>query len=933
MQYAALAFSIIIMPLRKNGNKNGKVAKKAKTATTTNRTTQPEKECEVNPLRSTIYIPENKTSVWVHNVSASIQKTPAAFWSTGTHLLDKTTLKSKRDVPVEVWTFYEDDPIGVDAGVLRNNPQQGIWGYTSDIQLKIHTVRPLKSQLPLKPHQIVIVPPGEQMPPDMQVAGVWVRPQLKRDMSALADGTTGFLQVSGQLERQEKHSIGGAWKMLGFNDQVKTGQRKQAAKWPAKEKPKAPKESVAPKNNKEFTTPSPPSRNNDPTTFVVRDPKDPRGKRIFKFDVPKEATLPALIKPVAQKLNRNPRKFQLVGEDDELPVTESNHIRTTQVYKVVDWKPEEITVKVPSKSRTFTLLVDPDETPQQLLDKARIQACVDPTKPFRLDPVSPNKTRDKRAFVLVPDDTIDDNSNPNHEHLPLGRPKNLDCDDESVEEVPLDKSRTGMELPPIVTLELPDGQRTSVTILPQHNLHDLQDELEEITDIPPHAQRLVWLDPDDSIRVTEENLHPTSLQNLPVMKLSEVPHVQIHNPTKSRTYTLFIDPEPPAPSMVAQRPKHSISLLPTQTVDDLHDLIPESPHARVFFFDSHGDVLEDEDEIGKAKLDLDKPLRMEVLPAMEIQTPDKSRIFTLYIDPEPPSPKTLKARPKYSLSLLPTQTPADVNALIGEPRARVFFMDAEGRELEDNEPLSRADMDLDGILRMETLPAVEIVAPKSGRTFTLFIDPEPPSPGTLQRRPKYSLSLLPTQTPADVADVMGEPGGTRVFFMDPEGNSLDDDDPLHRADLDLDKPLRLQYEDDPIPITVQQSNGRSFVLMIDRDDTVKDVRQKLRKKSNMQVGGLRLGDLDFDDLEEDELMSNYVRPGMILDAESPKVDIHVPGVGQRIRMAILPTTTMQDVQDFVEEELYKGKQRKPRVFLMDLDESFVSRHQRYYIVV
>jgi hypothetical protein len=71
-----------------------------------------------------------------------------------------------------------------------------------------------------------------------------------------------------------------------------------------------------------------------------------------------------------------------------------------------------------------------------------------------------------------------------------------------------------------------------------------------------------------------------------------------------------------------------------------------------------------------------------------------------------------------------------------------------------------------------------------------------------------------------------------------------------------------------------------------------DVQRKLRAKSNLEVGAFRLGDLDFDDVNEDELFRDHVRPGFILDAEPPKVEIRVPGTTEKIRMAILPTTTM-----------------------------------------
>jgi hypothetical protein len=276
-----------------------------------------------------------------------------------------------------------------------------------------------------------------------------------------------------------------------------------------------------------------------------------------------------------------------------------------------------------------------------------------------------------------------------------------------------------------------------------------------------------------------------------------------------------------------------------------------------------------------------------------IETPSKSRTFVLYIDPEPPSRKVLAKRPKNSLSMLPTDTPDDVNNAIGERNARVFFMDCDGNLLDDDTPLKHADLNLDRILRMERIPDALIETPCKTRTFALYIDQEPPSPKSLAKRPKTSLSMLSTSTPNDVNMALAEQGErqARVFFMDAAGNPLNDDDPLTKAALDLDEILRLHPVDDDT-FTFRTKGGRTFVLHITPEDTIMDVQRKLRAKSNLEVGAFRLGDLDFDDVNEDELFRDHVRPGFILDAEPPKVEIRVPGTTEKIRMAILPTTTM-----------------------------------------
>ena len=72
--------------------------------------------------------------------------------------------REQRQQPMELWTFFEDDPLGVEESVLRNNPQQGLWGYAASVRCRQGLIRPLKSQIPLRPDQMVIVPPeGENL--------------------------------------------------------------------------------------------------------------------------------------------------------------------------------------------------------------------------------------------------------------------------------------------------------------------------------------------------------------------------------------------------------------------------------------------------------------------------------------------------------------------------------------------------------------------------------------------------------------------------------------------------------------------------------------------------------------------------------------------------------------------------------------------------
>ena len=1069
-----------------------------------------ETSSEVNPLRSTLAIPENKTSVWVYQQqpleeqqSQPLPKEPAAVWSTGTFILERTMTREQRQQPMELWTFFEDDPLGVEESVLRNNPQQGLWGYDASVKCRQGLLRPLKSQLPLRPDQIIIVPPDGDIPEGLQVAGIWIRPQYKRDVSALADGTTGFLQISGSLERYEKHSIGGAWKMLAFNDVIqKTQKPKRKTKTPLSEnhKPDALPSSKTSKGKSKSNDSEPvlsmKPTGLDPTKIHVKDPKDKKGKRTisFPFDPTKQWDVPSVLDPIAKKLNRNPRKLQLVQDNDGLPVTPDRPPVPGQVYTLKDLQPEEVRISVPSKGRDFTLLVDPNtDSLPEILKKAKKQAGILPIHPFSLIPDESDNSKSsplKRSFVLIPEDPNEhDRPNDNHETMrtapssklpPIGPPieiqtpnksrtfslyidpeppspktvakrpreslsmlptntpqdvndaiakrgepnarvfffdpdgNQLDDDeplanaDNDPEQEPLrmeriptaiiqtpNKSRTfslyidpeppspktvakrpreslsmlptntpqdvndaiakrgepnarvfffdpdgnqldddeplanadndpeqeplRMERIPTAIIQTPNKNRhfhlfidpeppspktlarrpkTALSMLPTHTPNDVLDEIAKRGE--PNG-RVFFFDPDgnrldDDEPLSNADKSPNQILNFEAKPKETLPSAMIETPNKSRAFALFIDPEPPSREVLAKRPKGSLSMLMSNTPNDVNEAIGER-NARVFFLDPDGGLLDDDSPLSRADLDRDKVIRMQQMPNALIETPCKSRTFALYIDPEPPSPKSLAIRPKNSLSMLPISTPNDVNEaiekIVGKRNARVFFMDAEGDILDDDAPLKGAALDFDDILRMERLPETLIETPSRSRTFALYIDPEPPSPQTLAKRPQQSLSMLSTNTPSDVNIALAELGerDSRPFFLDTDGKPLGDNDPLSCADLDLDRILRMEPIDEDT-ITFRSNDGRSFFFDITPEDTIRDVKRKLREKSNLEMGAFRLGDLDFDDVDEEELIRDHVRPGVILDAEPPKVEIRVPGTNEKIRMAILPTTTM-----------------------------------------
>ena len=191
---------------------------------------------EVKPLKSILFTPQNKRSVFVYQhgtkrsdlQQAHSKGGTAAIWSIPNFRFDRSASTQSNAKPVELWIFYDDDPIELDERVVRNNPTQGTWGYSSHVEmehlLRDDTRRPKKSQGPIKHSDLIIVPPNERPPRGMQCMGIWVQPMYKKDMAGLGwgDSEVGFQAISGQVVPDEKiaYGVGGNWKLLGINDEI-----------------------------------------------------------------------------------------------------------------------------------------------------------------------------------------------------------------------------------------------------------------------------------------------------------------------------------------------------------------------------------------------------------------------------------------------------------------------------------------------------------------------------------------------------------------------------------------------------------------------------------------------------------------------------------------------------------------------------------------
>ena len=177
---------------------------------------------EILPFRSEIYIPENKLSAWVSKNDKHVAREGSKEHQ-GVWVVDEYTLDKKK-ASTEVWIFYDDDELGIDHRVLENNPLQGTWGYAPRIDPR----KAKKSDMWFFPPKSAKckIPSNKE---EYNHKGTWIKPIFKRDFSQLGSNSSGFMNVSGNMKivKGEKHSIAGKWNMLGFNDDVVRGRKKE----------------------------------------------------------------------------------------------------------------------------------------------------------------------------------------------------------------------------------------------------------------------------------------------------------------------------------------------------------------------------------------------------------------------------------------------------------------------------------------------------------------------------------------------------------------------------------------------------------------------------------------------------------------------------------------------------------------------------------
>lgn len=337
--------------------------------------------------------------------------------------------------------------------------------------------------------------------------------------------------------------------------------------------------------------------------------------------------------------------------------------------------------------------------------------------------------------------------------------------------------------------------------------------------------------------------------------------------------------------------KVKLSMLPNMTIDDLKDIIEEkygTPKAkqRIFCFDNDGDEFDDITPIKKMGIKHGSVLEMRPIPEdahITVRSPD-GRSFCLTFEPENDTVNNIKKK---------------LSKEIGVPVKELPPLCLNDEELNDGYHPAKND-----ILNIKPYE-IEVELPDRRRVV---------------------LSTLPTKTIGEIKDIVEEKTGLkksdqRLFFFDNAGEEIGDDVPVKKVKIPAGTPLKILQRKEPKEVTIKDPTGRMFEFTIYPDEPVKNIKKRIAEKIGIPLGGLKLDDKLWTDIDEELALDEagfMVRNGGILEVDAPEVEVALPN-SAKIKLKILPTTTIRDVKKIIEEEApeLSNRDNSQRMFFLD----------------
>ena len=692
---------------------------------------------EVLPIRSSIYIPENKRSVFVYKKGTDIVKKRDQEYQ-GLWVVDGYTIDKKK-ASDEIWFFLDADG-EIDRRVLENEPLQGRWGYAPHVGAK-------KAKLGkgIDPKDVWFFPPKSakcKIPSAMEEyihMGTWVKPAFKRDFSQLGSNKSGFLTVSGDMRiaKGEKHSVTGKWNMMGFNDDVVRGKSKKNED---KDGGKGSYQIYVRKvNGVRFPISALPGHKISMCKKKIHQKKGIpiEDQRLSFNDVPlkddktvsgsgiKNGDTIDLNPMIIYVRNLKGKKFTFEVDPDELvddvkkmvENREGTPAEKQRLYfknwKLVDGKPISH-FKVRHKSTLdmggMIIFVQP------VGDVPKIELEVEPTdtlKSIKLKvkkrinvPVAEQRMFFQEKEMLKDADTLESYSVQHMDTLFLRH----DDDDDN-------KVNVGGS-PPGIVVKTPNGD-LPIPIDPDDTIKDVKKKVAKDLGVPPKNIRLQPEGADKPLKNVDKptpgdilNVVPAKGETLPPPKKQETPSKGETLPPPKKPELFEVKDNKPIPQITVNVPGKNgprifhLDLEPDDTIDDVKKKIAELADLPVK--DVH--LLIGDEELDDTA-DPSKCQVMDVAPRIEVTLPDKKKV---------------------DLTILPKMTVDDLKDLIEEKtgmpkdQQRVFFLDNDGDEFNNNTPLSQLNIKPDTPLEIQPPRDEKVTIRQSpdGRSFYLTIDPD-----------------------------------------------------------------------------------------------------------------------------------------------------------------------------------------------------------------
>ena len=675
---------------------------------------------------------------------------------------------------------------------------------------------------------------------------------VKRDDSHLAQKEIGFLDI-GSAEPTHAYDVGGDWKLL----YKKPG---DGPIGPGITPKASPAPSPKPKKNK-----LPP-----PMKIYVRKWD---GKRLALENVKPNDTIDDI-------QNRIEDEHYIPREHQRLRFGSRPLDKPTKTLKdcgiedsaTLDLDPMEIYVKEPLRNKTHTLTVDPYETIDEVKDKVEKQTGI--------------PKEDQRLTFK-------------------GQP--LDKDHKRLNDCGIRHQDTLNLEPMEIKVRAPDGRIVDLVVDPDDSIKDVKKQVKKKLGIPTSDQRPTFNGkplPDNST-LNDNGIHHGDVIDLTPMQ------IKVRAPD-GRTCTLEVDPEDTIPEIKDrveeklgippkdQRPTFDGKPLPdNSTLDDNNirhgdviDLQPmkirvKAPDGRTCELNVHPD-----DTIPDIKKQVEKKLGIPTKnqrptfknkPLPDNSTLDDNSIrHGDVIDLQPMQIK-VRAPDGRSVDLFtnPTDTIPDIKKQVekklGIPAEdqRPIFND---QPLPDNSTLEDNGIVHGDVIDLEPMQ-INVEAP-DGRTTQLSVSPDD-TIDKIKKRVKKKLGI-PTED-------------QRPRF---NNNPLPNDSTLRDNDIQHGDTIKL----DPMEIKVRAPDGRTTQLVVDPDDTIDDIKDRVKENLGIEPEDQRPEFKGRSLPNDSTLRDNNIRHGDTIDLQPMYIKVRSPD-GRIADLLVDPEDTIDDVKKQVKRQL------------------------------